>query len=153
MLSLCPLEVARSIDAQQGRNSVVGQTVQQQHAPAERLGRNAHTADRVPDVVLAIAEGALTVFPRLAPDNGGKANEEGLRREPLQQPHEAFLRPLCSELQRMLFGCVVIKTRTRRKAGHGVDKQIGFGRVQVSAGRIASQRPADFTGLLPGRNG
>ena len=88
--------------------------------PAERSGCDAQAADRVPDVVLAVAKGAFPVFPRLAPDDRGKSEEESSVRKSFEQVLEAVVRPACPQLQRMLPGGVVMEGRIRRKPGDPV---------------------------------
>jgi len=67
VLPLRVLEIFGSISPQQGGHRVICQAFQQQHAPTQRLGRNAGAADRVPGVMLAVAKGALPVLPGLPP--------------------------------------------------------------------------------------
>ena len=55
VLALRSLEVPGSIDSRQGGHRVIRYAVEQQHAPARRPGRDARAADRVADVVLAVA--------------------------------------------------------------------------------------------------
>ena len=153
MFPFRPLEILGSIYPQQSGNRVIRRAVQQQHAPTEGLGCNASAADRMSHVMLTVAKGSLAVLPRFPPVHRGKADKKSLGRKFLHQRIKAFLRPLRSQLQRMLLGRIVIKTGEWRKAWDLVNEQIAFGRMQVAARRVRSKRPAQLTGLLPCRNG
>src|SRR5712691_5965686 len=153
MLAFRPLEVLGSIHPQQGGDRVIRRAIEQQHAPAQGLCRDASAADRVPRVMLAIAKSALSVLPGLPPVHRGKADQKGLGRKSPHERNKALFRPLRPQLQRMLLGPVVIEPRGWREALECVDQQISFGGMQVSARRVRSKRPADLAGLLPRRNG
>src|SRR5438105_8223571 len=73
-------------------------------------------------------------------------------RKPSHQSSKALSWDLCSQLKRMFFGRIVVETGERGKARHLVNEQIAFGGMEVAARWIASERPADLAGLLPGRN-
>jgi hypothetical protein len=105
--------VAASIDPQQQGHRGIRHVIQQQHAPPERLGCDAGAAERVPDVMLAIAKCPLPVLPCLAPVDRGEAEEERLGRKGPHERPEASSRPLGAQFQRMLLGRVVIETRRR----------------------------------------
>ena len=103
--------------------------------------------------MLAITKSPLPVLPGLPPVHRGKAEEKGLGRKSPHERSKALFRQLHPQLQRMLLGPVVIEPRGWREARERVDQQISFGGMQISARRVRSQRPADFAGLLPCRNG
>jgi len=75
------------------------------------------------------------------------------RRAPAGHPWNSLLKlssgHRAPQLERMLPCGVVIKTGTGRQAGYMADEEIGFGRVQVAARRVAAKCPGDVTGQLP----
>jgi hypothetical protein len=52
------------------------QVIHQSRLPPQSSGSNSDRGDRVPEVMLAIAIGALAVFPRFSPMDGGKPDED-----------------------------------------------------------------------------
>ena len=65
-------KIFRAIQTEQPGEVRVIPLRQELHAPAQRGGGETKRRERVPHVVLAIAEGPFTVFPRLAPGDGGQ---------------------------------------------------------------------------------
>ncbi|MNN43188.1 hypothetical protein D3C81_1574120 [compost metagenome] len=98
------------------------------------------------EVVMAVAIGALAVLPRLAPGNAGQRQQQAAGRQRIGQRARQF----GAHFQRM---CVRRVVRQHGGLVHspGGQQQVGFGRMQVAAGRIDPQRPAVAVSLLPGR--
>src|SRR5207302_11044184 len=97
--------------------------------PAERRRRDAQRADRVADVVLAVAEGALTVLPRLAPVHGRQSQEERLRREAAHQALEERRRAIGAPLEPVLARRVMKEAGQRAELGNAGDEHIALGRM------------------------
>ena len=82
------LEVGAAVEAEQRVDRFVRHVVEHQRRPAERGRRDAHRADGVAGVVLAVAEGALAVLPGLAPVDRRETHQERLRANPTHQSLE-----------------------------------------------------------------
>ena len=76
MFLLAPMEGVRPIEAEQRRDLGVGRFAQDMRAPAERGGGLRGGADRMAGVELAIAKGALAIFP---------ASRQGIGTQPEQK--------------------------------------------------------------------
>ena len=61
------LDPGLSVYTEEHRQFGIGDALEQPRLPAEPGSGHRHAADRVPDVVMAIAEGSLAILPRLAP--------------------------------------------------------------------------------------
>ena len=55
----------------------------------------------------------------------------------------------CPPLQCMLMGCIVIKPRRQESTGIVPEQNVDLGRMQVTARRLMSQRPAIRADRLP----
>ena len=135
-------KIFRAIQSEQPGEVRVIPLRQELHAPAQRGGRETKRRERMPHVVLAIAEGPFAVFPRLAPGNGG-------------QPHMEFgrvgfdaLRPARPLFQGVMQWRVVIDTSTTWQAFEAGQDGVGLRRMQVAAGRVHPQIPARIGNLL-----
>ena len=95
-------EVGFPIDPGEGRNLGIAPGRQQPHRPAEGGGRIGECRQGVAAVVLAVAEGADAVLPRLAPVDAGQGH---------QHPAGPGQRRRGAPLQAMLFGLIVIDAR------------------------------------------
>ena len=153
MLALGACEILGSIQTEQVVDRFVGQAMQQHCAPAQGRGGDPQRADRVSDVMLAIAEGTFAVLPRLAPVDRRQADQKRLRRELAHQRRAQRSVAVRSPFEPVLARRVVVQPRRVAKSGQRADQQVGFGRMQVAARRIAAQRPARGAGLLPGGYG
>ena len=79
-------------DAQQRRCFITGD-VCEQPAPPTEAGRGEYDcADGMAHVVMAVAEGPLSVLPGLAPVDGGEADEKGVAGEPVAKRRLAVRR-------------------------------------------------------------
>ena len=111
-------------------------------APAEQRGSIGKAAQRVADVELAVAEGALAVFPCLAPHDAGQADGEPRLVAGWRRQGAAF--------EDVAFRFVVVQAV--RHAGQAASQDIGLDRVQIAGGRVAAQRPAARSPAFPGRD-
>src|SRR3970040_1135017 len=84
--------------------------------PAERRRRDAHRADRVADVVLAVAERALAVFPGLAPVDRREARAKGLCRGEWTPP--ASTPRARARIRAGAKACASSAARPARRRGH-----------------------------------
>src|SRR5205085_11102730 len=117
-------EVRIAIESEQRTNLRIRPLRQQLHPPSEHRGGEPHRADRVPDVVLTVAEGAFAVLPCLAPDDRGQRDEKTTT---------IFIVERTSLFERM---------RARRVVTDAaVVHDPRFGRMQVAARGIHTQRP------------
>src|SRR3954454_23908269 len=78
-------EIVKAIESQYGGDVVIRQRFEQKSRPAQGRGRVAHRGDRVTNVVLAVAKGALAIFPRLTPVNRRQTNQKGAPRQRTDQ--------------------------------------------------------------------
>src|SRR5437660_136302 len=140
--------VSVAIEAEKPRDGRVRRVIEHERRPAERRRRDAQRADGVPDVVLAVAEGALAVFPRFAPMHRRESHQKCLGREAAHQVLIPLRRPFGPALERVLARRVMEKAR--RAELRQRDEHIAFGRMEVSARGIGAQRPAHAARLLPG---
>ena len=138
LLALGACEILGSIQAEQVVDRLVGQAMQQHCAPAQGRGGDPQRADRVSDVMLAIAEGTFAVLPRLAPVDRRQADQKRLRREPAHQRRAQRSVAVRSPFEPVLARRVVVQPRLVAKAGQRADQQVGFGRMQVATRRIAA---------------
>src|SRR5262245_48549066 len=67
LLALCLEKILVAIDAGQRRDVAMAPVGQQRRLEAGERGGNTHRRDGVTEVVLAVAERALPILPRLAP--------------------------------------------------------------------------------------
>ena len=117
---------------------------QQLHPPAQRGGCEAQSGKGVPHVVLAVAKGPFTVFPCLAPGDGRETDAES------GGVGFAASRPARPLFQGVMQRRVVIDTVAAGQPFQGGQDGVGFGRMQVAAGRVDPQIPARAGNLLPG---
>ncbi len=129
-----------SVHTPQRSKVVIRPFGQKPERPAEERRGDAQRGDRVPDVVLAVSEGAFTVLPRLAPLNRCERDEKTFLTSeeclPLVDGHDRAL------LDGMFAGRVVLDAP--------VVNDVGLGGVKVAAGRIDAQRPARLSIGFPG---
>ena len=125
--------------------------VQHPRRPAERRRGDAHRADGMARVVLAVAEGALAVLPRLAPVDrrepsrnacGGKPR---MRRASSASGQSARRSRPCSRRR------VMEQARRLAQLRDPADQHVALGGMQIAARRIHAQRPARAARLLPRR--
>jgi len=142
-------EIIGAIHAEQRRDVRVGPVGQQLHLPSKPSRRETHGADRMSQIVLAVAEGALSVLPRLAPEDRGEPDEQALIvRRRLHPACNLACRgqkaPACEDAP--LFECVL----ARRVVTHAaVPDDVGLGGMEITAGGIDPQGPAVGLILLP----
>ena len=136
-----------AIEADQRRDLVVRPVRQHHGAAAGDCRRHRQRGHGVAEVVLAVAERALAVLPRLAPVDRGQHHEPGVRfgnsAAPLPRIDAAAL------VERVSIGGVVIHARRWNSRDRTAD-HVGFGRMQVAARRVHAQRPARSAKRLPG---
>ena len=147
------IEFMQAVQAEEGADCPVIEPGEEKDSPPESGSCNPQGAQRVSDVVLAVAKRAFAVFPRFPPMDGTQPHEEGLRGIGLQEAFDRPGRTLPPVLQAVFFGCIVIKPRLQRKTGDFPDQQIALRGMQIAAGRIAPQRPAVSPVFFPRRNG
>ena len=138
-------EVTLAIEAEERRHVVVAGRVEETRGPAQDRRRVADGAERVAHVVLAVAEGPLAVLPRLAPVDGGEADQEGAGGQQPRQRGRGGRRP--TVLEDVVAAQVVVQAR-----GDAVrlgDEQVALGRVEVAARGVGAQRPPGAAVLLP----
>src|SRR2546422_9351187 len=128
MFTFDPCEGLSPVQPQQVLDGLIRKAVQHNGRPAQRRGSDPDGPDRVARVVLAVAERALAIFPRLPPVNGRESNQEGLRRKRVQQFREQFGGTICATLQPVLLGGVVVQPRCTttppRSTGWSVEQQV-----------------------------
>ena len=73
------VEIIGPVQTEERRDGVVRQSLQEHHAPSQRRGRDADRADRMSGVMLAIAKGALPVFPGFPPVHRREPDQKGMR--------------------------------------------------------------------------
>ena len=131
----------------------VAQVVEQPRLPTQPGRGDAQRTQRVADIVLAVAERAVAVLPRLAPEDRGQADENRLFRQavapvqhnPLAQRAPDVRGQPRPHLQAVLGRGVVRDDRRVAQPGESAADQVALGRVQVAAGRVDAQRPALVT--------
>jgi hypothetical protein len=135
MFGFCVAAILAPVYTEKSRKVVIRPFGQKPEGPPKERGGHPQRANGVPDVVLAIPEGTLAVLPCLAPVNRRERNEEALvtseERLPLIEGHDG-----------PLLDCVF--TRRVVKDAPIVD-DVGFGWVEVAAGRIDAECPAGFS--------
>ena len=102
--ALAPMRGVFPREAKQRGYFVVGRLAQDMRAPAERRGGLSGGADRMAGVELAIAKGALAIFPRLPPRDGAEREQKAARRKQIRVASK-----LARALQRMVERRVVIE--------------------------------------------
>ena len=152
MFSLGPGEVFMTVQPEYASDLAVGQCLEQGQLPAQRRRGQPQCAECMSDVVLAISKRAFTVLPRLAPVHRAEPDQKRLRTERCRQLVEVRLGEFGSSFEGVQLGCVVVDTGPVAQPLLRPDHQIAFGRMQIPARRIAPQRPACRSRLLPGRN-
>src|SRR4051812_12362836 len=110
--------------------------------PAESCGRKTHRRQGMPQIVLAIAEGTLAVFPGFPPRNG---------RESQIEASGGGIFPTAAQFQCVITAQIMICSTVGGDSLNGREKRIRFGWMKVAAGRIDSQRPPVSRDLFPGR--
>ena len=139
----------RPIEAQQGFDVGVRQTVQAGEFPALEGGREFQSRQRVTDIMVAVPEGPFAIFPGFAPENAAQSHHEALGVE-----MAGDLLPQVQRKGRPLFQGVpqrVVMIKTRREPFHCRQDQMGLCRVQVSTRWVYAQRPAAVSIDFPGR--
>ena len=136
-------EIGIPIEPGEACDVVVACRIEHPHRPAQRRSCQRDGSDRVAAVVLAVAPGAHAVLPCFAPVDRTQRHQRCRTLEgcPAVVPER---RPL---LQYVLAAEVVIGSR--RDPGQRRRDQVALGRMQVAAGRIATQRPARTAEFLP----
>ena len=122
----------------------------QPRLPPQRGRGERDAGERVPQVVLAVAEGALAVLPRLAPGDRAQHDQERARRQLARDPLPQRRRQARAQLERVLPRAVVHEHRPPVEALERGQQRVALGRVQVAAGGVDAQRPARALVLLPG---
>ncbi len=117
-------------------------------APGHRRGQ-AHSRDRVPHVVLTVAERTLAVFPRFSPMDGRQSDQPAVRLHPGVSPCRRI--ECAAPLETMAIGRVVIDAGRIAEPGRFTNDDVRFGRMEIPARRIDPQRPARGAKLLPRR--
>ncbi|MNF65648.1 hypothetical protein D3C84_474150 [compost metagenome] len=139
-----------TIQAEHAVQTRLGHPAQQAHLPAQRAGGDGQRGQGMAQIMLAVAIGALAVFPRLAPGDAGQRQQAAARRQRLGQLCGQWRRQFATHLQGMGVGRVMGEQGLVLQAA-GRQQQIGLGRVQIARRRIDPQRPTAAAGLLPGR--
>ena len=135
-------KIFRAIQAEQPGKVRVIPLRQELRAPSQRGRRETERPECVPHVVLAVAKGPFTVFPRLAPDDGSQPDVESGR------VGFGVLRPARPLFQGVMQRRVVIDTGATRQPFEGGQDGVGFRRMQVAAGRVHPQIPTRSSNLL-----
>ena len=102
---------------------------------------------------MAVAEGPLTVLPRLAPVDGCQAHEDSTLRELCRDLQPRLVRQLRPELERVLERCVVVDRWAWMKTGDGPGDQVALGRMKIAARWIDPEWPTRAPRLFPGGEG
>ena len=144
LLALDPFIVGAAVQPEHCGNLFVGCMVEHPGLPAERGGRIAHGGDCVPAVVVAVAEGAHAVLPRLAPVDRGDPDDDAIGHW-LRRRNEAR-----KALERVIAAHVVIDPAIETRQGGG--DEIALGWMQVPARGVAAQRPRAAAIRLPRRD-
>ena len=137
-------EILPPVQSQQGRQFRVAPAGKQPRLPAHRRGGVGDGGDGVAAVVLAIPIGAQAVFPGFAPMNAGQRQH---------YPTLQFVSPRGEIRRGALFEAVIVAQVVMNpggQTGDGGADQVTFGRMQIAARRITTQRPARAALLLPG---
>jgi hypothetical protein len=109
----------------------------------------------VPDIVVAITKGPLSVFPGLPPVDRGEGEEEGARGEGGEELREEGGGERFAKLEGVVVGGVVVETRGEAggEAGGGREDDVAFSRMEVSGGGVAPEGPPGGPNLLPSGEG
>jgi hypothetical protein len=91
------------------------------------------------DVVLAITERALPIFPGLSPKNGREPHEKWAVRKPGYEGSPDRRINICPTLQTMFLRCVVVDAGTIVDGSEGGQENISLRWVQVSARRVGAE--------------
>ena len=103
----------------------------------------------MPRIMLAIPKGALTIFPRLSPVNGGKPHQKGPWGKIFHECRKQLIGNLRTPFERVLLRRVMVKAGGQRGIRKPPDQQVALGGMQVAAGGIATKRPTRVANLLP----
>lgn len=113
---------------------IVTKAVKETGVPPKGCGGNCHSGNGVANVVIAVAKSTLSVFPGLAPEDGGESDEDvwGVGWE-----REKFLGDIGAELESVVFWGVVSKEgkvsgKGRKRRGENV----GLSGVEVATAGI-----------------
>jgi hypothetical protein len=131
-----PRQVLRPIEAQQRGHVVVAGSDEQTRRPAERGGRVPGRAERVTDIVLAVAERPLAVLPGLAPVDGGEAEQKATAWKESTEAGDARRRRGQASLEDMVAAQVVIDPR--RQIPNAAEEGVALGGVEVTARGVGS---------------
>ena len=142
-------EFMGSIEAERGGDLPVADAIQQAYAPTQHAGGDIQGQIGVSAIMLAITKGAFTVFPGLAPSDGGKTHEKGIRGQQIP----GLLGEFGPNLQGVSLWGIVVDAGGFIQPSQGRQDAVSFRRMQVSARRIDAQRPATRARLFPGRYG
>ncbi|OGA06236.1 MAG: hypothetical protein A3I00_02210 [Betaproteobacteria bacterium RIFCSPLOWO2_02_FULL_64_12] len=137
------LEILAAIEAQEAGDLRIARLPEQPRFPSNRRGGIGDGGDGVTAVLLTIAERAHAVFPGLAPDDAGQPDDDPAARRRRRNS------PFPAQLQHVIPAEVVIDPRGDSRNADG--RNIAFGRMQVSTGRIAAQRPGSAAVGFPRR--
>ena len=153
LLPLCLAEILIAVEPKQAGDGAIAVAVEEHQSPAESRGRDAHGGKRVPDIVLAVPERALTVLPGFSPKDGRQTHEEGSfsfreRRYVLGPELRVENRsPLESVVPRRV---VVHGRRVTQPVDRGWNG-IALGRMKIAARRVRAQGPRRPLESLPRR--
>ena len=142
VLPLGAAEIGIPVEAEQSRDLRAVESLDPLRAPAQRGGGVGKRAEGVAEIELAIAEGALAIFPRFTPVDRGQPDPQA---RPDLRTGSIVASPL---FERVVAGQIMIEPVVEPFESLGQD--IGFGGMKVAARRVAAQRPAIRTELLPG---
>ena len=117
--------------------------------PGEPAGHR-QRRDGVTEIVLAVAERPLAVFPRFAPMNRRQRDEQDVRSAAERALPRAFVEQ-AAQFERVTIRGVVIDRRLISQSMQRAANDIRLGRVEVAAGRIDSERPPRRLEMLPRR--
>lgn len=124
----------------------MAEAVEQTAIPSERSSGNGYSGDRVADVVIAVAEGALAVLPGLAPEDGGEGEEK--ERFAIGNG-DMVRRHVSAELECVVFRRVVSEEGLGGERGERRTEDVCFSGVEVAAARVNAEGPGREAGGLP----
>ncbi len=127
---------------EQGGDLLTRKPVQQPGLPAKPGGRDADGGNGMSYVVLAVAVGALAVFPRLAPVHGGQTHQQASGRLCLHQPDPGSCGQLGADLQGMWFRRIVGDNRLLEEVLEWSAQEVALRGVQIAAGGVYPQCPS-----------
>ncbi len=130
------LDPALAVDAEQARELGVGHAFEQPRVPPEPRGRDHEGANGVSDVMVAVAEGPLTILPGLAPMYRGEPDEQASWRKLTGERGPGLVGQLRAPLERVLVRRVVIDGWFRMKTLDGPGDEITLGGMEVPARRV-----------------